>query len=129
MLPTPRLPALHHPGDLLLKQLRHPNIVELKDVIATVNSPSVYLVLECMDCDLGRYLATCVGASDLHQVKVGTGVCAVFKVNVKNIGIFRTFFVFRSIDASRTHTRSRKGFPSRLDAVGKRREGSKTVDI
>lgn len=36
----------------LLKELKHANIVELKDIIYGFGTNNVYVVLECLDCDL-----------------------------------------------------------------------------
>lgn len=53
-----------------LRELRHDNIVKLKDIITTVNGSNVHLVLECLDCDLRHYLDTSTEASDLRRIKV-----------------------------------------------------------
>lgn len=52
-----------------LRELRHDNIVKLKDIITTVNGSNVHLVLECLDCDLRHYLDTSTEASDLRRIK------------------------------------------------------------
>ncbi|KAG2502003.1 hypothetical protein HYH03_000499 [Edaphochlamys debaryana] len=52
-----------------LRELRHDNIVRLKDIIATVNGNHVHLVLEFLDCDLRHYLDTYPVASDVGRIK------------------------------------------------------------
>ncbi|PNH08866.1 Cyclin-dependent kinase G-1, partial [Tetrabaena socialis] len=52
-----------------LRELRHDNIVRLKDIIATVNGNHVHLVLEFLDCDLRHYLDTYPQASDPARIK------------------------------------------------------------
>lgn len=53
----------------VLKELRHENVVQLVDIISTINSSHVYLVMECLDCDLRYYLDTCTDASDPGVIK------------------------------------------------------------
>uniref|UniRef100_A0A7S0WV87 cyclin-dependent kinase n=1 Tax=Chlamydomonas leiostraca TaxID=1034604 RepID=A0A7S0WV87_9CHLO len=53
----------------VLRELRHENVVQLVDIISTINSSHVYLVMECLDCDLRYYLDTCTDASDLAVIK------------------------------------------------------------
>lgn len=52
-----------------LRELRHPNIVQLRDIISTLGSSHVYLVLDYLDCDLRHYLNTCPSASSMPVVK------------------------------------------------------------
>eukprot|EP00879_Flechtneria_rotunda_P030541 GHRR01033185.1.p1 GENE.GHRR01033185.1~~GHRR01033185.1.p1 ORF type:complete len:416 (+),score=103.73 GHRR01033185.1:575-1822(+) len=52
----------------LLKELRHPNIVELKDIIYGFGTNNVYVVLECLDCDL-RDLLDKDQQLDVWQIK------------------------------------------------------------
>ena len=53
-------------------EVRAANIQQrrLKDIISTLSSSHVYLVLECLDCDLRSYLDTCSDASSLPKIKV-----------------------------------------------------------
>ena len=43
--------------------------LRLRDIISTVNSSHVYLVLECLDCDLRFFLDNHAEAHDLRTVK------------------------------------------------------------
>ncbi|WIA34068.1 hypothetical protein OEZ86_012446 [Tetradesmus obliquus] len=52
----------------LLKELRHPNIVELKDIIYGFGTNNVYVVLECLDCDL-RDLLDAESPLEMWQIK------------------------------------------------------------
>ncbi|EFJ53187.1 cyclin dependent kinase [Volvox carteri f. nagariensis] len=52
-----------------LRELRHDNIVKLKDIIATANGQHVHLVLEFLDCDLRQYLDTHPEASEIGRIK------------------------------------------------------------
>ncbi len=53
----------------LLKELSHPNVVTLKDVIYAENR--LYLVFEYLDQDLKRCMDNCKAGLDLPLVKVG----------------------------------------------------------
>ena len=59
----------HHPVLWGVTYCMHAH--RLKDIISALNSSHIYLVLECLDCDLRHYLDTCVEASNLSQIKVG----------------------------------------------------------
>ncbi|KAG2484596.1 hypothetical protein HYH03_016637 [Edaphochlamys debaryana] len=52
-----------------LRELDHPNVVKLRDVISSVASKYCYLVLELLECDLHTYLQARPEASELRQVK------------------------------------------------------------
>eukprot|EP00775_Hariotina_reticulata_P006093 gene6093-6331_t len=52
----------------LLKELKHSNIVELKDIIYGFGTNNVYVVLECLDCDL-RDLLDAEQQLDILQIK------------------------------------------------------------
>lgn len=52
----------------LLKELKHANIVELKDIIYGFGTNNVYVVLECMDCDL-RHLLDADRQLEMRQIK------------------------------------------------------------
>lgn len=54
----------------LLKELKHENIVELKEVIMGIPGANIYVVLECLDCDLREYLDTCKEARDYRNIKI-----------------------------------------------------------
>lgn len=48
----------------ILHRLRHPNIVELKDVIKRTDDNRMYVVYECMDMDLKKYMDATAGPLD-----------------------------------------------------------------
>lgn len=52
-----------------LRDLEHENIVRLLEIISTVNGAHVYLVLECLDCDLRSYLDRYPEASAMPRIK------------------------------------------------------------
>lgn len=52
----------------LLKELKHANIVELKDIIYGFGTNNVYVVLECLDCDL-RHLLDAEKQLEMRQIK------------------------------------------------------------
>ncbi|KXZ52036.1 hypothetical protein GPECTOR_10g1059 [Gonium pectorale] len=52
-----------------LRELSHDNIVSLREIIATVDGTHVYLVLECLDCDLRQFLDCRLGSLDAGTVK------------------------------------------------------------
>jgi serine/threonine protein kinase len=51
----------------LLKELVHPNVVGLRDVV--MESSRLYLIFEFLDCDLKRYLDKAPGPIPMEQVK------------------------------------------------------------
>jgi|EP00624_Nannochloropsis_granulata_P002264 serine/threonine protein kinase len=59
----------------LLKELSHPNVVTLKDVIYADNR--LYLVFEYLDQDLKRYMDGCKAGLDPALVKVRCGLRAM----------------------------------------------------
>ncbi len=59
----------------LLKELSHPNVVTLKDVIYADNR--LYLVFEYLDQDLKRYMDGCKTGLDPALVKVRCGLRAM----------------------------------------------------
>ncbi|KAG2484594.1 hypothetical protein HYH03_016635 [Edaphochlamys debaryana] len=52
-----------------LRELDHPNVVKLRDVISSAGSKHCYLVLELLECDLYTYLRRRPDAFDLQRVK------------------------------------------------------------
>ncbi|KAF6263903.1 kinase-like domain-containing protein [Scenedesmus sp. NREL 46B-D3] len=60
----------------LLKELKHPNIVELKDIIYGFGTNNVYVVLECLDCDLRDLLD---GESSLEMWRVKSFLYQILK--------------------------------------------------
>jgi serine/threonine protein kinase len=53
----------------ILRQLRHPNIVELKDVIIQDGSVCMYLAFEPMDMDLYHYIQSSTGSLAPEQIR------------------------------------------------------------
>ncbi|GAX81671.1 hypothetical protein CEUSTIGMA_g9099.t1 [Chlamydomonas eustigma] len=54
----------------ILMEMRHDNIVQLKDIITNnLESSPVYLVLEYLECDLRMYMSACMAPPPLHVVK------------------------------------------------------------
>jgi cyclin-dependent kinase 2 len=54
----------------ILMEMRHDNIVQLKDIITNnLESSPVYLVLEYLDCDLRMYMNACMAPPPLNVVK------------------------------------------------------------
>jgi serine/threonine protein kinase len=51
----------------LLKELTHPNVVALRDVV--MESGRLYLIFEFLDCDLKRFLDKQTGPLPMEQVK------------------------------------------------------------
>ncbi|KAG1669871.1 hypothetical protein FOA52_012460 [Chlamydomonas sp. UWO 241] len=52
----------------MLRELAHENIVSLRDVMTTMMGRSVYLVLECMECNLRTYLDNT--STDVRTAKI-----------------------------------------------------------
>ena len=62
----------------LLKELSHPNVVTLKDVIYADNR--LYLVFEYLDQDLKRYMDSCKTGLDPALVKVRVLMCVCVRM-------------------------------------------------
>lgn len=54
----------------LLRDLQHDNIVQVKDVAWAFGDSHLYVVLECLDCDLATYLSSQKEKPAILQVKV-----------------------------------------------------------
>ena len=70
----------------LLKELSHPNVVTLKDVIYAENR--LYLVFEYLDQDLKRCMDNCKAGLDLPLVKVGIEGCGKGGVGKGGVGVW-----------------------------------------
>lgn len=52
---------------VLLKGIKHRNVVELLDTVVDTEHSRIYLVLEFMDCDLSSFVAKSQGLTKLQQ--------------------------------------------------------------